>query len=64
MGLIPHCLQRFRKKKPGQDTPQLAAGWFIVCTGKPTMVEEVVEEICKQLPYDVTVEHLEGTPGD
>lgn len=37
---------------------------FNVCTGKPTMVEEVVGEICKQLPYDVTVEYSEGTPGD
>lgn len=35
-----------------------------VCTNVPTTVEKVISEIRKRLPYAVTVEYSEGTPGD
>lgn len=35
-----------------------------VCTGIPTTVEEVINVIKKHLPYDVSVEYVDGTPGD
>lgn len=38
--------------------------YFNVCTGKATKVEEVVAEICKNLPYEVQVQYVGGTPGD
>ena len=37
---------------------------FNVCTGVATTVENVVKAICDVLPYDVTVEYKDGTPGD
>ena len=37
---------------------------FNVCTGTPTTVEMVVETIRAALPYDVTVEYSDSTPGD
>ena len=37
---------------------------FNVCTGVATTVENVVKSICDALPYDVTVEYKDGTPGD
>ena len=37
---------------------------YNVCTGKKTTVEEVVETICDELPYPITVEYTGGTPGD
>lgn len=38
--------------------------FFNVCTGIPTKVEDVIECIRHNLPYDVTVEYFGGTPGD
>lgn len=38
--------------------------YFNVCTGKATTVENVVGEICCNLPFDVTTEYVSGTPGD
>ena len=35
-----------------------------VCTNKSTTVEQVVSEITKHLPYEVSVEYSGGTPGD
>ena len=35
-----------------------------ICTGRAITVERVVNTICEHLPYDVTVEYTEGTPGD
>ena len=37
---------------------------FNICSGKPTTVENVINEICRSLPYPVTVEYGKGTPGD
>lgn len=37
---------------------------FNVCTGKATTVEQVVGTIICQLPYEVDVKYIEGTPGD
>ena len=37
---------------------------FNVCTGVPTAVERVVEIICANLPYEISVEYAGGTPGD
>jgi UDP-glucose 4-epimerase len=37
---------------------------FNVCTGVATKVEDVVSKICTNLPYDVDVEYVLGTPGD
>ena len=37
---------------------------YNVCTGKPTKVEEVINEIKKNLDYSISVEYLDGTPGD
>ena len=37
---------------------------FNVCTGVATTVDSVVKTIQKRLPYDVSVEYIEGTPGD
>lgn len=38
--------------------------FFNVCDGIATTVEEVIGNITKQLPYDVSVEYSGGTPGD
>lgn len=37
---------------------------FNVCTGIPTTVEQVINEICRNLPYPVSVQYTTGTPGD
>lgn len=37
---------------------------YNVCTGIPTTVETVVSTITSELPYDVSVEYTNGTPGD
>ncbi len=37
---------------------------FNISTGKKKTVEELVTTIQEQLPWDVTVEYVEGTPGD
>lgn len=37
---------------------------FNVCTGIATTVETVVNTICASLPYDVSVEYADSTPGD
>lgn len=37
---------------------------FNVCTGVPTTVETVVKIIQETLPYDITVEYSDSTPGD
>lgn len=39
-------------------------GCFNVCTGKATTVEQVIDNIIHQLPYEVAVKYIEGTPGD
>lgn len=44
-GLIPRCLQRLRKEKLGQDTPQLAAGWFI----RHIWIFQISLQSCKRL---------------
>lgn len=38
--------------------------YYNVCTGVPTTVEMVVKTIINNLPYDVSVEYTNGTPGD
>ena len=38
--------------------------FFNVCTGIPTKVEDVISTICKNLPYKIDVEYVDGTPGD
>lgn len=37
---------------------------YNVSTGKKNTVEQVIEEIKNNLPFDVSVEYIEGTPGD
>ncbi|MCR5688346.1 MAG: GDP-mannose 4,6-dehydratase [Lachnospiraceae bacterium] len=37
---------------------------FNVCTGKATTVEQIINIIKENLPYDVEVQYSEGTPGD
>lgn len=37
---------------------------YNVSTGKKNTVEKVIEEIKNNLPYDVAVEYVDGTPGD
>ena len=37
---------------------------YNVCTNKPTTVEQVVATIQSCLPYEVSVEYTDGTPGD
>ena len=38
--------------------------YFNVCTGVKTRVEDIVELIRRNLPYEVGVEYIDGTPGD
>lgn len=38
--------------------------FFNVSTGKATTVEKVIDCIIQNLPYEISVEYLEGTPGD
>jgi len=37
---------------------------YNVCTGVATTVEQVIEIIKQQLPYKISVDYSEGTPGD
>jgi UDP-glucose 4-epimerase len=37
---------------------------FNVCTGKPITVEEVIDSIIKELNTNISVEYIQGTPGD
>ena len=38
--------------------------YFNVCTGKKTLVKELVEEIKSNLPFTITTEYEGSTPGD
>lgn len=47
-----------------RDAKKNAYDFYNVCTGVKQTVEQVINAICSNIPYDVTVKYASGTPGD